>query len=129
MAANTVFPSMHGNSVRIVSHTIPAYEPALCPRMNSEPTMYPANFSDSAGRASGGKQTPTSGCATSNLVKSLTPCSYPGHGGFLCAGVIGQNSNTFPCTMDDLGLQLMSSRHSENVTPGVEANWEHGEVK
>jgi len=25
-AANTVLPSMHGNSARIVSHTIPAYE-------------------------------------------------------------------------------------------------------
>jgi hypothetical protein len=34
---------MHGNSVRIVSHTIPAYEPALCPWRNSEPTIYPAN--------------------------------------------------------------------------------------
>ena len=33
--------------------------------------------------------------ATSNLVKSLMPCSYPGHGGFLCAGVMGQNPNTF----------------------------------
>ena len=43
MAANTVLPSMHGNSARIVSHTIPAYEPALCPWRNSEPTIYPAN--------------------------------------------------------------------------------------
>ena len=30
MAANTVLPVMFGNSARIVSHTIPAYEPALC---------------------------------------------------------------------------------------------------
>ena len=86
---------MFGNSARIDSHTIPVYDPALCPRMNSEPTMYPANFKASAGRVSGGRQTPTNGCATSNLVKSRIPCSYPGHGGFLCAGVMGQKSNTF----------------------------------
>ena len=53
MAANTVLPVMFGNSARIVSHTIPAYEPALCPRMCSEPTIYPANFTDSVGRVSG----------------------------------------------------------------------------
>ena len=31
--------------------------------------------------------------------------------------------------MDDLSLQLVGIRHSENMAPGVEANWEHGEVK
>ena len=49
MAANTVLPVMFGNSARIVSHTIPAYEPALCPRMCSELTIYLANFTDSVG--------------------------------------------------------------------------------
>ena len=39
MAARTVLPSMSGNSARMVSHTIPAYERALCPRMKREPTM------------------------------------------------------------------------------------------
>ena len=34
-----------------------------------------------------------------------------------------------PCAKDDLSLQLMGIRHSENMAPGVEANWEHGEVK
>ena len=33
-----------GNSERMVSHTIHAYEPALCPRMKREPTMYPVNL-------------------------------------------------------------------------------------
>ena len=106
LAANTVFPSMHGNSARIVSHTMPVYEPAQCPRMNSEPTIYP-NFSDSAGRASGGKQTPTGGCATSNLVRVL-PCMYPGHGGFLRWGN-GTKLQHLPCTMDDLSLQLLAA--------------------
>ena len=93
MAANTVLPSMPGNSARIVSYTIPAYEPALYPRRNSEPTIYPLTSKirqEECQEAS--KLLPM---ATSNLVKSLMPCSYPGHGGFLCAGVMRQNSNSF----------------------------------
>ena len=41
----------------------------------------------------------------------------------------GAKLQHLPCTMDDLSLQLMGSRHPENVAPGVEANWERGEVK
>ena len=44
---------------------------------------------------SGGRHTPTNGCATNNLVKSRRPCVYPGHGGFLCAGVMGQKRSNF----------------------------------
>ena len=95
MAASTVLPSTSGNSERMVSHTIPAYEPALCPRMKREPTMYPVNLRKSTGRISGGRHTPTSGCATNNLVKSRRPCRYPGHGGFLCAGITGQKRSSF----------------------------------
>ena len=57
--------------------------------------MYPVNLRTSTGRISGGRHTPTSGCATSNLVKSRRPCMYPGHGGFLCAGMMGQKRNSF----------------------------------
>ena len=86
MAASTVLPSMSGNSVRMVSHTSPAYEPALWPRMKREPTMYPVNLRYSTGRISGGRRTPTNGCATNSLGKSRRPCLYPGHGGFLLGG-------------------------------------------
>ena len=54
---------------------------------------------------------PTSGCATNNLVKSRRPCMYPGHGGFLCAGIIGQKRNSFmarvmicACNWSSLGI-------------------------
>ena len=33
VAEQWLLPSISGNSVRMVSHTIPAYEPALWPRM------------------------------------------------------------------------------------------------
>ena len=42
--------------------------------------------------------------------------------------VMGQNSNTFMARWN-LGLQLVGIRHSKNMAPGMEANWEHGEVK
>ena len=89
MAASTALPSTSGNSERMVSYTIPAYEPALCPRMERAPTMYPVNVRRSTGRISGRRDTPTSGCATNNLVKSRRPCMHPGHGGFLCDGPSG----------------------------------------
>ena len=95
MAASTVLPSMSGNSIMIVSKTIPEYDPALCPRINMGPTMYPVNLRYSAGRISGGRQTPTNGCATSSLVNRRRLCVYPGHGGFLCAGEIGQKCSNF----------------------------------
>ena len=31
------------------------------------------------------------------------------------------------CTKDDLSLQLVGIRHSKDMAPGVEANWEHGQ--
>ena len=65
------------------------------PFLHTSHTMYPVNLRRSTGRISGGRHTPTSGCATSNLVKSRRPCMYPGHGGFLCAGMIGQKRNSF----------------------------------
>jgi hypothetical protein len=32
------------------------------------------------------------------------------------------------CAKDDLSLQLVGIRHSKDMAPGVEANWEHGKM-
>ena len=121
-------PSTSGNSERMVSHTIPAYEPALCPRMKRESLpcilliskIYWADFR--------GRHTPTSGCATNNLVKSRRPCMYPGHGGFLCAGIIGQKRNSFMarlmiCACNWSALGIPKTRHQVCAPIG------HGDVQ
>ena len=41
----------------------------------------------------------------------------------------GAKLQHLPCAMDDLSLQLVGIRHSKNMAPGKEANWEHGKVK
>ena len=33
------------------------------------------------------------------------------------------------CAKNDLSLQLVGIRHSKDMAPGVEANWEHGKMK
>ena len=52
-----------------------------------------ANFKDSAGRVSGGKQTPTNGDKQFGEESHALLVSWPC--GFLCAGVMRQNSNSF----------------------------------
>ena len=94
IAARSVLPSMFGNSARTVSHTIPAYEPALWPRMYSAAPMCSACLRALSTGRSGGRQIPTRGCSAISLVNNLRLCLYPGHGGFRCAGVIGPKART-----------------------------------
>ena len=46
-----------------------------------------------------------------------------------CALGNGAALQHLPGAMDDLSLQLVGIRHSENMAPRMETNWEHGEVK
>ena len=92
-AVSTVVPSMFGNSERIPSQTIPAYDPALWPRIESVTPICSACLIISAFERLGGRQIPASGCVANNLVKSRRLCLYPAQGGLRCAGVTGPNCN------------------------------------
>ena len=94
MAASTVVPMKLGNSARISSHTMPAYDPALCPRIERPTPTCSANRLASAVVRFGGRQIPVNGCAASSCVKRRRLCLYPVHGGLRCAGVIEPNCKT-----------------------------------
>lgn len=93
-AASTVVPRKLGNSARISSHTTPAYEPALCPRISRPTPTCSANLLASIIVRFGGRQIPVRGCAASSCVKRRRLCLYPVQGGLRCAGVIGPNLST-----------------------------------
>ena len=70
-------------------------------------SVYPANFKDSAGRVSGGKQTPTNGDKQFGEESHALLVSWPWW--FPMRWGNGAKLQHLPCAIDDLSLQLMSA--------------------
>ena len=109
MAASTVCPSMVGNSASVISHTMPAYEPALCPRMCSEPPAYPASLSALSERVLGSLQIPTNGCAEISLIYDMQLAEAGG------SWIYSEMQLFCSCKMHLLSLFLLGSFQNAHV--------------